>query len=77
MAHGRRRLPGAQRALPRGLNHAPVRPLDYTYLKTLTPTAQRFYELLSYKMFAALKHRLRYAALRMGSITSWPRSTVM
>ena len=48
------------------LNHAPVRPLDYTYLKTLTPTAQRFYELLSYKMFAALKHRLRYAALRYG-----------
>ena len=29
------------------LNHAPVRPLDYAYLKALTPTAQRFYELLS------------------------------
>ena len=39
------------------LNHAPVRPLDYTYLKALTPTAQRFYELLSYQMFAALKYR--------------------
>ena len=24
------------------LNHAPVRPLDYTYLKDLTPMAQRF-----------------------------------
>lgn len=48
------------------LNHAPVRPLDYAYLKILTPTAQRFYELLSYKMFAALKHRLRYATLRYG-----------
>ncbi len=35
------------------LNHAPVRPLDYAYLKALTPMAQRFYELLSYKMFAA------------------------
>src|SRR6266436_1180801 len=46
------------------LNHAPVRPLDYTYLKALTPTAQRFYELLSYKMFAALKHRQPHATLR-------------
>src|SRR5215831_15004699 len=46
------------------LNHAPVRPLDYAYLKALAPMAQRFYELLSYKMFAALKHRQRQATLR-------------
>ena len=46
------------------LNHAPVRPLDYAYLKALTPTAQRFYELLSYKMFAALKHCHPHATLR-------------
>src|SRR5262252_9916942 len=46
------------------LNHAPVRPLDYAYLKALTPTAQRFYELVSYKMFAALKHRRPQATLR-------------
>src|SRR6266571_6841187 len=46
------------------LNHAPVRPLDYAYLKALTPMAQRFYELLSYKMFAALKHRQPQATLR-------------
>src|SRR5712691_2703011 len=46
------------------LNHAPVRPLDYAYLKALTPTAQRFYELLSYKMFAALKHHHPHATLR-------------
>src|SRR5712691_7909194 len=46
------------------LNHAPVRPLDYAYLKALTPMAQRFYELLSYKMFAALKHRHPHATLR-------------
>jgi hypothetical protein len=46
------------------LTHAPVRPLDYDYLRALTPMAQRFYELLSYKVFAALKHRLRYATLR-------------
>jgi hypothetical protein len=46
------------------LNHAPVRPLDYAYLKALTPMAQRFYEILSYKMFAALKHRHAHATLR-------------
>ena len=46
------------------LNHAPVRPLDYAYLKALTPMAQRFYELLSYKMFAALKYRHPHATLR-------------
>jgi hypothetical protein len=39
------------------LNSAPTRPLDYDYLKELTPIAQRFYELLSYQMFAAVKHR--------------------
>lgn len=46
------------------LNHAPVRPLDYAYLKMLTPMAQRFYELVSYKMFAVLKYRRPYATLR-------------
>src|SRR5712691_3828565 len=46
------------------LNHAPVRPLDYAYLKALTPTAQRFYEILSYRMFAALKYRHPHATLR-------------
>jgi hypothetical protein len=39
------------------LNNAPTRPLDYDYLKALTPTAQRFYEIISYKIFAALKYR--------------------
>ena len=46
------------------LNHAPVRPLDYTYLKDLTPMAQRLYELVSYKMFTALKYRHPHATLR-------------
>lgn len=46
------------------LNHAPVRPLDYTYLKALTPTAQRFYEIVSYKIFPALKYRRPYATMR-------------
>ncbi len=39
------------------LNNAPTRPLDYDYLKKLPPTAQRFYEIVSYKMFAAIKYK--------------------
>jgi hypothetical protein len=37
------------------LDSAPTRPLNYDYLKELTPTAQRFYELLSYQIYGALK----------------------
>jgi hypothetical protein len=33
-----------------------VRPLDYSLLKRLPPAAQRLYELLSFKMFAAIKN---------------------
>lgn len=39
------------------LNNAQTRPLDYDYMKELTPAAQRFYELLSYRVYAALKNR--------------------
>lgn len=38
------------------LNNAPVRPLDLGYKKLLPPAAQRFYEIVSYKVFAALKY---------------------
>lgn len=38
------------------LNTAQTRPLDYNYLKELSPGAQRFYELLSYQIFAALRN---------------------
>lgn len=37
------------------LRTAKTRPLDYSYLKGLPPTAQRLYELVSPKIFAALK----------------------
>jgi hypothetical protein len=46
------------------LDHAPVRPLDYAYLQALTPMAQRFYELLSYHIFATLMHHRLHATLR-------------
>ncbi|HSX79873.1 MAG TPA: hypothetical protein VLQ80_15030, partial [Candidatus Saccharimonadia bacterium] len=38
-------------------NNAPTRPLDYEYLKALAPAAQRFYEIISFKIFAAIKYR--------------------
>ena len=38
------------------INGAVTRPLDYDYLKGLPPAAQRFYELLSYQMYAAIKN---------------------
>lgn len=36
------------------LRHAKRRPLDYEYLKKLAPTALRWYELVSFQIFAAL-----------------------
>jgi AraC-like DNA-binding protein len=45
------------------LNNAPVRPLDYDYLKLLTPAAQRCYEIISYRIFAAIKYKLPHARL--------------
>jgi hypothetical protein len=45
------------------LNSAPNRPLDFRYMKDLPPMAQRFYEIASYKVFAALKNGLPCAQL--------------
>jgi hypothetical protein len=38
------------------LRYAKTRPLDYDYLKALPPASRRLYELLSFQIFAALKH---------------------
>lgn len=43
------------------LNGAVVRPLDYDYLKELPPASQRLYELLSYHVYGALRHKRRNA----------------
>ncbi|MFN7939228.1 MAG: hypothetical protein U0R19_38240 [Bryobacteraceae bacterium] len=45
------------------LNQAPMRPLNYEYLRELTPAAQRFYEIVSYRIYGALKHRHATAKL--------------
>ena len=46
------------------LNKSEIRPLDFAYLRQLTPAAQRFYELVSPKIFAVLKN---------GRSTAWIR----
>jgi hypothetical protein len=45
------------------LNNAPVRPLNHSYMKALPPAAQRFYEIISYKIFSALKNGHPFAKL--------------
>jgi hypothetical protein len=46
------------------INGAMTRPLDYDYLKNLPPASQRFYELLSFQMYAAIKHNRGRARLK-------------
>jgi hypothetical protein len=43
------------------LNNAPIRPLDRAYMKMLPPAAQRFYEIISYKIFSAIKNDYPHA----------------
>jgi hypothetical protein len=38
------------------LNSTPFRPLNLDYMKSLAPMAQRFYEIASYQIYAALQH---------------------
>jgi hypothetical protein len=38
------------------LNHVPMRPLDFNYLRQLSPSASRFYEVVSFRIYAALKY---------------------
>lgn len=45
------------------VNSAPLRPLNYEYLKQLTPAAQRFYEIISYRIYSALKYATPHAKL--------------
>jgi hypothetical protein len=45
------------------LNTAPMRPLNYDYLRQLTPGAQRFYEVVSYRIFATLRNNRTHARM--------------
>ena len=68
-------------ALPRAdiyiniINGAMTRPLDYDYLKALPPGPQRFYELLSYQMYAALKNDLARAKLTYSHLCKYAPQT--
>lgn len=46
------------------LNESTWRPLDFEYLRSLAPAAQRFYELVSPRMFAAIKNGYQTAWFR-------------
>ena len=41
------------------INNALTRPLDYDYLQGLSPSEQRFYEIISYQIYPALKYERR------------------
>jgi hypothetical protein len=53
------------------INGAMTRPLDYDYLKGLPPASQRFYELLSYQMYAAIKNDRPRAKLRYSELCTY------
>lgn len=53
------------------INGAMTRPLDYDYLKILPPASQRFYELLSFQMYATLKHGRSRAKLRYSELCTY------
>ena len=62
----------------RVLNRAGTRPLDFQYLKELTPSAQRFYEIISYQLYAALKYGYPEAKLLYSDYCAYsgqPRQT--
>jgi hypothetical protein len=45
------------------LDGAQTRPLDYEYLKDLNPSAQRLYEILSYRIYTAIRNDRPHAKL--------------
>lgn len=53
------------------INGAMTRPLDYDYLKMLPPAAQRFYELLSYQMYATIKNDRHRAKLLYSELCTY------
>ena len=57
------------------INGAMTRPLDYDYLKSLPPAPQRFYELLSYQIYAALKHDRPRAKLTYSEFCTYAPQT--
>jgi hypothetical protein len=57
------------------LNRAETRPLDFSYLKGLKPFAQRWYEITSYKIYAALINNYPVARLAYSEFVSLTAQT--
>jgi hypothetical protein len=57
------------------LKNVPVRPLDFEYLKELPPSSQRFYEILSYKIFAAFTNSHSVAVLPYSDFCTFSAQT--
>lgn len=57
------------------INGAMTRPLDYDYLKHLNPAPQRFYELLSFQVYAAIKNDRARAKLLYSEFCTYAPQT--
>src|SRR5512135_188270 len=57
------------------LGNALMRPLDYEYLRDLPPVPQRWYELASYQVFAAIKHGRGRARLSYTEFSTYAPQT--
>jgi hypothetical protein len=57
------------------LNTAQTRPLDFDYLKELSPGAQRLYELLSFQIYGAQKHERPRAKLLYSDLCKFAPQT--
>lgn len=57
------------------LEYAITRPLDYDYLRRLDPSPQRFYEIVSYQIYAALRYDLPRARLRYSEYCTYSTQT--
>lgn len=53
------------------LDGAQTRPLDYDYLKELSPASQRLYEILSFQMYSAIKAGRQHAKLSYGEFCTY------
>ena len=57
------------------ISGAMTRPLDYDYLKSLSPAPQRFYEILSYQMYSTIKNDRPRAKLTYSEFCTYAPQT--
>ncbi len=57
------------------LNNAPIRPLNYGYLKSLGPSAQRFYEIISSRVYAAIRNKNSLARISYSEFCTYSALT--